>query len=227
MSPRRARHTTRFPCGPSAYDWPETRRKVHPSLKGNTMKSKLTAILVGTALCTAFLPIAGCESTGLTKSAGASTSSLSTQAKAALSDLKASNPAAAALAADARGILVFPKVIKGGLVIGAMNGEGAMIQNNNVTGYYDTSGASYGLQAGAQSFSYALFFMSDEDMTYLNNSSGWEVGVGPSVVVVDSGIASSLTTTTARKGVYCFFFDQKGLMAGLGIQGTKITRLQR
>jgi lipid-binding SYLF domain-containing protein len=71
-----------------------------------------------------------------------------------------------------------------------------------------------------------MFFMTDSALKYLKSSSGWEVGVGPSVVVVDEGVARSLTTTTARSDVYVFFFNQKGLMAGLGIQGSKISQFQ-
>ena len=152
-------------------------------------------------------------------------SSLSQEAHAALAQLKAENEGAAALAANAKGILVFPKVVKGGFVVGGFHGKGAMIQNGRVTGYYGSTGGSYGLQAGLQKYAYALFFMTEADMSHLNNSGGWEVGVGPNVTVVDKGLAGSLTTTTARSGVYCFFFDQKGLMAGLGLQGSKITRI--
>ena len=70
-----------------------------------------------------------------------------------------------------------------------------------------------------------MVFMKEEAMGYLDNSDGWEVGVGPSIVVVDKGAAKSLTTANANKDVYVFFFDQQGLMAGLGVQGSKITRL--
>ncbi|MDD5320879.1 MAG: YSC84-related protein [Methylococcales bacterium] len=84
---------------------------------------------------------------------------------------------------------------------------------------------SYGFQAGVQSFSYALFFMDDASLNYLNRSEGWEIGVSPSIVVVDKGLAKSLTTTTAKSGVYAFIFDQKGLMAGIGLQGSKISRI--
>ena len=76
-----------------------------------------------------------------------------------------------------------------------------------------------------QSFSYALFFMDNESLNYLDNSAGWEVGVGPSIVVVDKGMAKSLTSTTLQKGVYAFIFGQEGLMAGIGLQGSKITRI--
>jgi len=92
-------------------------------------------------------------------------------------------------------------------------------------GYYRTVAASYGLQAGAQSFGYALIILSDAALEYLQNSSGWEIGTGPSVVVVDKGLAGSLTTTTAKDDIYTFFFDQEGLMLGLGLQGTKITKI--
>lgn len=71
------------------------------------------------------------------------------------------------------------------------------------------------------------FFMDNASLIYLNRSEGWEIGVGPSIVVVDKGVAKSLTTTTAKSGVNAFVFDQKGLMAGLGLQGSKISRLNR
>ena len=92
-------------------------------------------------------------------------------------------------------------------------------------GYYNTVAGSYGLQAGAQKFNYAMFFMDSASLEYLNKSNGWEIGVGPSVVVVDAGMAKTLTTSTAQKGIYAFIFSQKGLMAGLGLQGSKISRI--
>jgi lipid-binding SYLF domain-containing protein len=70
-----------------------------------------------------------------------------------------------------------------------------------------------------------MFFMTDGALEYLKNSKGWEVGVGPSVVVVDEGVARSLTTSTAKESIYVFFFGQKGLMAGLGVQGSKISQI--
>jgi lipid-binding SYLF domain-containing protein len=78
-----------------------------------------------------------------------------------------------------------------------------------------------------QSFGYALFLMNDKAIEYLEKSDGWELGVGPSIVIVDKGKAKSLTTLTLKDDVYAFIFDQKGLMAGLGIQGSKITKLEK
>jgi len=144
----------------------------------------------------------------------------------ALKNLYQSTPAAKKMAGIAKGILVFPSIIKGGFIIGGQYGEGALRVGGKTSGFYRTVSASYGLQAGAQTFGYALFFLSDSDLKYLKNSGGWEIGVGPSVVVVDEGLARTFSTTTAKSGIYAFFFDQKGLMAGLGIQGSKITEIQ-
>lgn len=143
----------------------------------------------------------------------------------ALQTLYASTPAARVLSSQAKGILVFPSIVKAGFVVGVQGGNGALRKKGRTAGYYNTASASYGLQAGIQKFGYALFFMSDSDLRYLNKSGGWELGVGPSIVVVDAGMAKALSTTTVRKGVYAFFFSQKGLMAGLGLQGTKVTRI--
>ena len=153
--------------------------------------------------------------------------SLSAEARAALTKLTADVPAAASLAQGARGILVFPGVTKGGFIVGAFHGEGVMFKQGKVHGYYDTGGASYGLQAGIQNYGYALFFMSDSALHYVDQTDGWEIGMGPSIVIVDEGLGKNLTTTTAKKDVYGFIFDQKGLMAGLGLQGSKIVRVDK
>jgi len=143
----------------------------------------------------------------------------------AIQKLYAGSAAAKELSKTAKGMLVFPDVVKAGLLVGGQYGKGALRAAGETAGYYSTAAASYGLQAGAQSFGYAMFFMKDEALDYLKESKGWEVGVGPSVVVVDEGLAKSMTTTTAKDDVYVFFFDQTGLMAGLGIQGSKITKI--
>lgn len=155
--------------------------------------------------------------------AGNTAAELDRDSSHALDKLYASSGAAKNLASVAKGVLVFPNVIKGGFMVGGQYGEGVLRMGSKTRGYYNTVAASFGLQAGAQSFGYAMFFMTDEALSYLNKSSGWEVGVGPSVVIVDEGIAKSLTTTTAQDDVYVFFFSQQGLMAGLGIQGSKIS----
>jgi lipid-binding SYLF domain-containing protein len=148
-------------------------------------------------------------------------------ANAALQKLYESEPVAKIIGEKAKAILVFPSIVKAGFIVGAQYGEGIMLQNGKFVAHYNSVAASYGLQAGVQSFGYALFLMTDEALTYLHKSDGWELGVGPSIVIVDKGKAKSLTTTTLKDDVYAFIFDQRGLMAGLGIQGSKITRLEK
>lgn len=157
--------------------------------------------------------------------AAASTADIDRDVDAALANLYRQVPAAKRLAHRAKAVLVFPTVVKGGLIVGAQYGDGALRKGRRTVGYYNTTGFSYGLQAGVQSFGYALFFMTDSALRYLHQSEGWEIGVGPSVVVLDEGMAASLTTTTARGDVYAIVFGQQGLMAGLGLQGTKITQI--
>jgi lipid-binding SYLF domain-containing protein len=153
----------------------------------------------------------------------ASAAELDRKSAAALEQLVASNAGARTLAREARAILVFPTIVKGGFMFGGQFGDGALREGGRSVAYYRSLAASYGLQAGVQSFGYALFFMNAEALDYLRKSHGFEVGVGPSIVVLDHGAAGALTSTTARSDVYAVFFDQKGLMAGIGIQGTKIT----
>lgn len=96
----------------------------------------------------------------------------------ALKKLYDTVPGGKVLAARARGILVFPNIVKGGFIIGAQYGDVALRKNNQTVGYYNTVAASYGLQAGVQTFGYALFFMTDAALAYLHSSDGWEIGVG-------------------------------------------------
>ena len=145
----------------------------------------------------------------------------------ALASLYAKDPDARTLASQAKAVLVFPSIVKAGFMFGAQYGEGALREKGKTVGYYNTASASYGLQAGVQVFGYALFFMTDSALRYLSNSGGFELGVGPSIVVLDAGAAKALTTTTAQKDMYAMFFNQKGLMAGLGLQGTKISRIDK
>ena len=144
---------------------------------------------------------------------------------AALGDLYANQPAAKLLSQKAKGVLVFPSMVKAGFMFGGQIGEGALRKKGKTVGYYSSVAASYGLQAGIQKFGYALFFMNDRALRQLDDTRGFEIGVGPSVVVVDQGAARSITTTTIRDDVYAFIFDQRGLMAGLGVQGSKITKI--
>ena len=149
---------------------------------------------------------------------------LRVRSEKALHRLYEGNSKARVIGDKAVAVLVFPDVYKAGFMVGAQTGNGVLFKDGKVAGYYNSSAASYGLQAGVQKFSYALFFMDTDSLHYLNKSGGFEVGGAPSLVVVDEGFSSSLSTTTLQKGIYAFFFGQKGLMAGIGLQGTKISQ---
>ncbi len=110
-------------------------------------------------------------------------------------------------------------------MIGAQSGNGVLFEGGLPTGYYNISAGSFGLQAGVQSFSYALFFMTNSALSYLSSSHGWSIGSGPTVVVLDKGAAASITSTTLTQDVYAIPFGQTGLMAGIGLEGSKITSI--
>lgn len=144
----------------------------------------------------------------------------------ALNKLYASQPAAKTISEKAKAILVFPNIFKAGFLGGAHYGEGVLFRDGQVVGHYNSIAGSFGLQAGVQFFGYAMFLMSDQALEYLDRSNGWEIGVGPSIVVVNTGMGKALTSTTLREDVYAFIFNQQGFMAGLGIQGSKITKIK-
>ena len=154
------------------------------------------------------------------------TQTLDREATATLDALYAKNPGAKALAKEAKAILVFPKIIKAGLVFGGSYGEGVLFEGGAVSGYYNSVSAAWGWQAGAESYAYVLFLVTDGAVEYLARSDGWEIGAGPNVVVADSGMAANLSTTTLKDDAYAFITDQQGLMASLSIEGTKITKIE-
>jgi lipid-binding SYLF domain-containing protein len=158
-------------------------------------------------------------------SLAASKATIDRDAKATLDKLYKNNTGAKALGDKSVAVLVFPSIVKGGFIIAGQFGDGALRKNGKSVAYYRSLAASYGFQAGAQAFGYVLFFMDDDSLRYLDNSGGFELGTGPSLVVLDSGFGKNLSTTTLQKGIYAFIFDQKGLMGGVGIQGTKITKI--
>jgi lipid-binding SYLF domain-containing protein len=159
--------------------------------------------------------------------AAASAAELNRSATAALSRLTSTNRAAKLLSQRAKGVLIFPSMVKAGFMFGGQIGEGVLRRGGKTAGYYNSVAASYGFQAGAQTFGYALFFMNEDALRQLDATHGFEVGVGPSLVLVDEGIGRSITSNTITSDVYAFVFGQKGLMAGIGIQGSKITRISK
>lgn len=166
--------------------------------------------------------LSACTTYGATQ---ASQQNLDVDSRQALNTLIAENPAAAAIHRQAYAALVFPNIVKAGLGVGGAYGEGELIRNGVTVQRYRSVTGSWGLQAGAQSYGYIVFLMNQDAEEYLNSTDGWEIGVGPTVVVVDTGVAENLSTTTLSDDAYAFIFDQQGLMAGVSIEGTKISRM--
>ncbi len=182
-------------------------------------RTLIAGVFAGAALLCAAKPTVA-QDKGKTEAA-----ELASASQAALKQLYASAPLAKELGPKAHAILVFPKVTKAGLGIGGQYGEGTLFKGGAAVAYYKTTGASFGLQAGGQKYGYAMLFMNEKALEQLDNANGFEVGVGPSVVLVDEGMAKTTTTTTLKDDIYAFVFGQKGLMAGLGIQGNKISKI--
>ena len=169
---------------------------------------------------------------GSAPAAAENRTALDNDVHAAIALLLETTPAAKRLASSAKGALVFPNIVKAGFLVGVQYGNGALVRAKQgggyyIAGYYNITSLSYGMQAGVQSFGYVMALMTDAAVENVETGPGWELGVGPSIVIVDDGIAKTLTTETAKSDVYAFTFGQKGLMGGLGLQGTKITRLNR
>jgi lipid-binding SYLF domain-containing protein len=182
------------------------------------------AIVLAATLCVG-LPAHAQQAPAGAPAAKAPATALSRDSRNALNRLTAQSSSAKALGERATAILVFPSIKKAGFVVGGQYGEGTLFKGGKPAAYYSTGGVSYGLQAGAQTYGYALFLMNEAALKQLDKSDGFEIGVGPSVVVMDEGMARSMTTTTMKDDIYAFIFSQKGLMAGVGLQGNKITRI--
>jgi len=188
------------------------------------MKQIVHSLQAAAGLGLACLALNQCAS-GPTSS-GASASKISADSRAALKQLYAHNPKAKQLGHKAKGILVFPSIAKGGFIVGGMGGNGAMFRSDgNIHEYYQTGGLSFGLQAGVQSYGFALFLMDQNALANVNRAGGWDVGSTPNLVVMDKGAAATVSTASVDRGTYAFVFHQSGLMGGIDLQGSKITRI--
>jgi lipid-binding SYLF domain-containing protein len=163
----------------------------------------------------------------MTQASAATAEDLAEDSVQALQTLYATSSASEALAKSAKGVLVFPNMVKAGLVFGGSYGEGVLMKGSAVVDYYNSVTGSWGLQIGAQSYSYAVFLMTDSAVHYVEETKGWELGVGPTVVLVDEGVARNLSTSSLKDDAYAFIFSQQGLMAGISVEGTKISRINR
>jgi len=176
------------------------------------------------------LLLAGCTTTSPSKpSAPAKTdtrAALDNAANATLNKLYESAPSSRELVARARGVLVFPDVLSGSFIVGAEHGKGVLRVGESAVGYYRTTSGSIGFQAGAQSKAMILLFMTDEALNKFRNSSGWTVGADATVAIVNVGANGRIDTNTAKQPIVGFVMNNGGLMAGVSLEGTKISKYE-
>ena len=221
----RSRHRSLFSAkAPDATDFAATRLFQLNQLPDKNMTTMRRSFLKQTLSAAA---VAATLVSFSNLSLAATAEDLNKDAAQALQTLYKTNPFAESVSKKARAVLVFPKIVKAGLVFGGAYGEGVLLKGGQHVGYFNSVAASWGWQAGAESYSYAVFLMNDKAVTYLDKSKGWEFGVGPTVVVVNEGVAKNLSTSTMKDDAYAFIFDQTGLMASLSIEGTKISHIKR
>jgi lipid-binding SYLF domain-containing protein len=170
------------------------------------------ALLAGTAL-------AACSTTENQRS------DLDARAAATRDELFRTVPAARSLAADSAGVLVFPSVTQAGFVVGGQYGEGVLFKGGVPAGYYNIAGGSFGLQIGAQSFSQVYMFTTAEALRTFESTKGLEVGAGLDFAVANIGTSGEISSSTLQKPVVIWVFGQQGLMAGIKVEGQKITQL--
>ena len=162
---------------------------------------------------------------GCTTTTQSERAEIDARAKVALEELYAKTPAARDLAQKSAGVLVFPDVTQAGLMVGGQYGTGVMFKNGQPTGHYNIAGGSFGLQAGAETFSQAYFFTTQEALTTFEEAKGFEVGAGLDFAVADVAASGDISSSTLQKPLVVFVWGQQGLMAGVKVEGQKITQL--
>jgi lipid-binding SYLF domain-containing protein len=187
----------------------------------------MTSCALRAFAATAVLTLAACQSGNPmdTSSGPEKAAALQTECRSALDELYAKAPQARNIANDAAGVLVFPNVVKAGLGVGGETGNGCLLEGGEVAAYYNKSGASIGLQAGAQRRREVMMFMSDAALDKLKNRAGFEFGADASAAVMDMGAGGTLDTSNIDSEIVAFIYGESGLMANASLEGSKVTEI--
>lgn len=194
------------------------------------MQRRRFIALTGAALASGGLSLAGCTTTPPSSSSTAEASAsrratIDADVDATLTRLYGTVRGSRELVGNARGVLVFPSVISAGFWIGGQYGQGALRIGGRTSGYYSVAAASFGPQIGAQSKAIVMLFMTQEALDKFTSSQGWAAGVDATVAVLRVGANGNIDTSTATSPVEAFVLTNAGLMAGVSLEGTKISRL--
>jgi lipid-binding SYLF domain-containing protein len=182
------------------------------------MNSLLKALCLALLMATAILAYPRMSEAG-------SAAKIEADANATLHSFVRQVPGARELANKAAGILVFPSVIKAGIGFGGEYGEGMLLNQQRVVGYYNLVSASFGFQLGVQQRSVIIMFMTRDALAGFEQRAGWKIGVDGSVTVITVGVGGSIDTEQVVSPVIGFVLDQKGLMYNLTLEGSKISRI--
>ncbi|MCD9030232.1 hypothetical protein LDO32_00585 [Luteimonas sp. Y-2-2-4F] len=188
---------------------------------------RLAAALLATGLALTGVGLTACSTTAghTAASPSAQRAEIDSAADAALQRLYENAPDARQLVRDAKGVLIFPTVVRAGFVVGGEYGRGVLRVGNQPAGYYRTAAGSLGLQAGAQSSATILLFMTDESLAKFRSSNGWTAGADATVAVAHVGANGNIDTQTAQQSVIGFVLNNAGLMAGVSLEGSRVTRI--
>ncbi len=193
-------------------------------LKQRYSRVLLAALAVGVAS----LGFSGCTTTtpeGQPKTMAERHANVDSRADDALKRLYEVSSDARSAVAKAKGVLIFPKVLSGGFIVGIERGDGVLRVNGKTDGYYTTAGGSIGLQAGVQSRATIILFMTQEALDDFRNSDDWTVGAGATVAIANVGANGSIDSNTLSKPVIAFVTTNAGLAAGVSLKGTKISKM--
>jgi lipid-binding SYLF domain-containing protein len=193
------------------------------------MKRRIFLMRAGVAIGAAGLLAAGCSTTTTKSDApedrAARRREIDAGADATLTRLYSTARGAKELADRAQGILIFPRVLSAGLVVGGEYGDGVLRSGGRALGYYRVAGGSFGFQIGAQSQAIVLMFLTQEALDHFRNSKGWTVGADATVSVARVGATGEIDSNTVKQTIVGFALTNVGLYAGLKLEGSKITRL--
>jgi lipid-binding SYLF domain-containing protein len=190
------------------------------------MHHRIKTMTAAASVAAALLLLAGCTTNmGSGASLGQQETAIDNGVEATLATLYASVPGSRELARKANGILVFPRVVTAGLVVGGDYGRGALQVRDQTIGYYQTTGLSLGLQAGAESRGLVFMFMTQEALDRFLTSKGWTAGVDASVAVLKAGANGTVDTRSATAAVNAFALTNSGLMAAANVEGTRVSKL--
>jgi len=146
---------------------------------------------------------------------------------ATVSQFESLNPNHASLLNRAAGVLIFPRVTKAGAGVAGEHGQGVLQVKGKTVGYYSVASASVGLTLGVAKHSEIIVFTTQNALDKFVNSKGWSVGADAGIAVVSAGAGGEYDTQTLTRPILGFVFGEKGLIADVSLEGSKINRIEK